>query len=119
MSWAERAWKGALLLALSATTWLLLTPSPPEVGGGLPYVDKLEHLALFAALALLAARAYADRPRWGVFAALVFYGACIEIAQPRTGRDFELFDLVADALGAAVVFLLQQRSSSASASARP
>lgn len=107
--WADRAWKGAFLVALLAATWLLLSRAAPPIGPSIPYVDKLQHAALFAALALLAARAYADRPRWGIAGALIFYGVCIEIAQPRIGRDFELLDIVADALGTLALFLVPKR----------
>lgn len=104
--WAGRAWKGALLVALLALTWILLTPAPPETpGAALPLFDKLQHAIAFALLALLAAKAYPDKPRWGVAAALVFYGLSIEIAQPRSGREFEILDVVADALGSLAVYL--------------
>ena len=108
--WKERAWKLAFYAALLAATWGLLTPSPPAIGEGIPFVDKLQHVVLFAALALLGTRAYADRPRWGIVAALVFYGACIEIAQLRSGRSFELLDILADAVGALAVYLAPRRS---------
>lgn len=106
--WSERAWKLALFAALLAVTWLFLTPSPPEPPGpDLALMDKLQHALLFAGLALLAVRAYPDRPRWGIAAALVVYGVCIEIAQPRTGRAFDLLDILADAVGTSVLLLLR------------
>lgn len=103
-------WKGALFAALLAATWLFLTPAPPAPPPAVPYLDKLAHLGVFAALALLAARAYPTHPRAGVFAALLLYGLAIEVAQPRTGRAFELLDLAADALGAAAVWLAPRRA---------
>lgn len=109
-SWREAAWKGLLFVALLAATWVLLTPAPPAVGSGVAHVDKLQHALLFAALGLLAARAYATHPRAGVYAALVLYGLAIEIAQPRTGRAFDLLDAVADAVGALAVWLVPRRS---------
>lgn len=105
--WRERAWLVGFYAMLLAVTGVLLAPLPPagaEVED-IPGVDKLTHAVLFAGLALVAGRAYRDRPRWGIFAALVFYGGCIEIAQGRTGRTPELLDLLADAVGAAAVFL--------------
>lgn len=108
MSWRMRAWRGAFFAVLLAATWLLLRPS---AGGPDPFPgwDKLAHALLFAGLALLAARAYRGHPRWGVFAALAVYGACVEIAQLRVGRSGEVLDLAADAVGAAAVFLLPAR----------
>ncbi|HET6404520.1 MAG TPA: VanZ family protein [Candidatus Thermoplasmatota archaeon] len=103
--WRDRLWKLALFALLLAATVVLLAPDAPAVGPSFPFVDKLQHLVLFAGLALVASRAYADKPRWGIAVALVFYGACIELAQARVGRHFELLDLAADALGALAVYL--------------
>lgn len=108
MRWRARAWKIAFFVALLAVTWLLLTPRPPgpDLFEG---ADKLVHLALFAGLGVLALRAYADRPRWGIFVALVVYGGCIEVAQLRTGRAAEWLDLAADVVGASIVWLAPRR----------
>lgn len=117
-AWRTRAWKVAFFAALLALTWALLTPEPPGPDAApFPHADKLQHAIAFALVGLLAARAYEDRPRWGVFAALVFYGACIEVAQREVGRTFDLLDLAADGLGALAVHAVrrpprvQQRSS--------
>ena len=117
-AWIGRAWQAAFFVALLGATWALLAPEPPAVGERVPFLDKLLHVLLFAVLALMAAKAYPDKPRWGIAAALVFYGVCVEIAQPRTGRAFEILDILADALGAAAVFLVQQRSSPPAPSAK-
>lgn len=117
--WRERAWKLVFFAALLSATALFLRPVAPAVGPGIPFVDKLQHAAIFAVLALLGGRAYGDRPRWGVVAALVVYGACIEVAQARVGRSFEILDILADGAGALAAFLLpreRQRSSWAPAS---
>lgn len=107
--WRERAWKLSFFGALLAATWVFLTPIAPSVGPAFRFADKLQHLVLFAILALFGSRAYVDRPRWGLVAALVFYGACIEIAQLRSGRSFEVLDIVADAIGSLAVFLAPRR----------
>ena len=104
-----RLWKPVFFVALLAATWGMLTPRPP-VPVGPAGVDKLEHTALFAALALLAGLAYREKPRWAIVAALVIYGACIEIAQTRTGRSGEILDLVADAAGSLAVYALPHRA---------
>ena len=115
--WTQRAWKGALFVGLLGATWIFLAPDVPTAAGGIPFMDKLAHVGIFATLALVGARAYAEKPRWGIAAALLFYGVCIEIAQPRTGRAFDLLDIAADAVGCAAIFLVrEQRSSWASAS---
>lgn len=103
--WRERIWKLLFFAALLGVTWLFLTPSPPKPGADLPLADKLYHVVLFAGLALLAGRAYTDKPRWGIFAALVVYGLCIELGQWRTGRSPEALDVLADAVGALAVHL--------------
>lgn len=114
-------WKAIAAAALLGATVALLDPRGGIVGPSFPFADKLQHVALFAALALLAAFAWRDKPRWGIFAALVLYGAAIEVAQAHTGRSGEALDLLADALGASVVFALSRHDSSGAGSspARP
>lgn len=105
-----RLWKVAFSGTFLVATWVLLMPDAPGAPGlGAPGVDKLYHAALFALLAALASFAYADKPRWAIFASLVFYGVCIEIAQSRTGRSAEGLDIVADILGALVAFAFPKR----------
>ena len=106
----QLAWRGALVVALLAVTWLLLAPSPAAVGPAVPYADKLQHVVLFAGLGLLAARAYDRHPRWALACAVVLYGACIELAQLGTTRSFELLDIAADGVGALAVFLVPRRA---------
>lgn len=100
-------WRLAFAAALVATTWLMLTPSPPSTSGeALPGYDKLAHAAIFASLALLASRAFASRAGAQTFVALVGYATLIEIVQPLAGRAAEALDVVAGAVGAAVTFFL-------------
>jgi len=91
---------------------LLLVPTPPAGGVsalfGVPHVDKLVHLLLFLALGWIWRRALARRgrplPDLALFAALVGYGALLELAQAASGlRTAEWADLAADALGAGLV----------------
>lgn len=105
-------WKALAAIAFLGATAALLDPRGGALGPSFPFADKAQHVALFAALALLAAFAYRDKPRWGIFAALVLYGAAVELAQARVGRHPELLDLAADALGAAAVWLLPRRAHS-------
>ena len=95
-------WSGRLLFAatLLIVTDLALQPGydmPASVLGS----DKLEHIAAFATLALLARIAWPRIPRWATAPVLMIYGAGIEIAQamPAIGRTASFGDLAADAVG--------------------
>lgn len=94
-------------LALIAITLLALSPRPPAVAD-LGW-DKLNHLAAFALLGLLARLAWpAQRlARW--LLGLLVYGGLLEIAQGLTpNRQAEWADLLADALGLLVALALAQ-----------
>lgn len=97
LSWA--------LTALLAVTILGLTLSPPVTlplqGLGLLQVDKLYHIAAFAALVLPAALLDPRGLRWVLPAGLVL-GLLIEIIQPNVGREASAFDFLADAIGLAL-----------------
>jgi VanZ family protein len=85
-------------LALIAITLLALSPRPPAVAD-LGW-DKLNHLAAFALLGLLARLAWPAQSlvRW--LLSLLVYGGLLEIAQGLTpNRQAEWGDLLADALG--------------------
>ena len=92
------AW-AALVFALSAQ------PSPP--GPGMWPLDKVAHFVAFGVLAALLARALAGaglRSTRAIAAAIALtalYGASDELHQRYVpGRDADVFDLAADALGA-------------------
>lgn len=94
-------------LALTAITLLALSPRPPAVAD-LGW-DKLNHLAAFALLGLLARLAWPTQSlaRW-LFSLLV-YGGLLEIAQGLTAnRQAEWADLLADALGLLLALGLAQ-----------
>ncbi len=68
---------------------------------GVPVTDKSHHFVAFAALALPLSF---SRPRlapWVVVAAAV-YGGAIELIQPLIGPSGEVFDFMADAMGALI-----------------
>lgn len=77
----------------------------PNVGStGIAQLDKLLHFSAFAALAVSSALAVSTGRRNSVIiaAALLLYGALIEILQLRVpGRDASALDLLADAAGIA------------------
>lgn len=96
----RRLWRTLLAGLLTVVTWLALEPAPPEVAD-LGW-DKLNHLCAFAALAVVAAAAFA--PRWrAVAAGLLAYGVAIELLQALTPtRSAEVADVLADAVGLAL-----------------
>jgi hypothetical protein len=101
LSWA--------LTMLLAVTILGLTLSPPVTlplqGLGLLQIDKLYHIAAFAALILPAALLDPRGLRWVLPAGLAL-GLAIEIIQPNVGREASAFDFLADAIGLALGFAL-------------
>lgn len=90
----------ALLITITA---LALMPAPPRLPGALGW-DKLNHVAGFLALALLARWAW-PQARWtALWVGLMGYGVALEFAQSFTpNRLAEGADLVADALGIGLV----------------
>ena len=91
-------------LAVTATvtlgltiSWLTLTPQDLPKVDTLP-VDKLAHVAAFAALILPSAIL---RPRflWWIFPLAALLGFSIELVQPYVGRSQEWMDVVADCVG--------------------
>jgi len=87
----------------AAIVWLSLTPSPPDLGLGLESADKLQHIAAYMLLMTLFAWLYrSSASRLGYAALWIALGVGLEFAQAATGyRDFELADMVADAIGVA------------------
>ena len=99
----EPLWLAVGLAGVAAVGYVSLVPLPPG-GPDVPQLDKIEHVAAYGALGLWFA---ALRPGWrwrgGWGAALVAYGALIEVAQGMTGyRTAEIADLAADAAGVGV-----------------
>ena len=95
-------------LALTATAilsfviaYLTLSPSPPHVGLEELLSDKAYHVIAFAALIFPSALLYARSLIWVIPAALMFGGA-IELIQPYVGREAEVADFLADAVGLSV-----------------
>jgi VanZ family protein len=65
----------------------------------LPISDKLEHAALYALLAVLPAIHERRGLVIAAAAGAIALGVGLEFAQPQTGRDFEIADMIADAAG--------------------
>ena len=102
----HRPWPALFLLALGAVTVLALVPVPPasiDLGW-----DKLNHVAAFATLSVLARAAWrAPRRDAGVALWLLAWGVWIELAQGLIpARHASGVDLFADALGIIVGLVL-------------
>jgi len=102
-------WRGLTLLMTLAVLYLALSPSPPrQMDTGW---DKSNHALAFASLMVAGFFGYASsRARLvGLWLALLALGAGIEIAQTYVpNRSGEWQDLLADALGLALGWLLAQ-----------
>lgn len=98
---ARPAWA---LLFVVLLAWVLVAALSPEPRGPGLGLDKANHVAAFAALALsglLAAGARARQAAW-LATGLLMLGIAIEIAQAQIpGRSPELLDVLADAAGIA------------------
>jgi len=97
-----------LVIALAAITLLSLSPSAPSAPGG---NDKLAHLLAYAAIAfllVLSARRSPNRVTRLLFSltATTLYGVAIEFVQQFTGREFDVMDMAANAIGALIGTLL-------------
>jgi VanZ family protein len=71
-------------------------PHPPDVGAN----DKLSHFTTYGAVMFWFAFLYRRTPTRALYAAgFIAMGIAIEFIQPYTGRNFEVADMLADALG--------------------
>jgi VanZ family protein len=94
-------WAAVLFTFIMATL-----PKPPQLPGSPS--DKVQHIAAFLTLSVLAAQAYPRIPMWRIAMALSCFGAAIEIVQaiPIIHRDSEFLDWVADTVACVAVFTL-------------
>lgn len=100
-------WLTAIYIALLTTFCLvrLSVPSPDVPGIGF---DKVVHFCFFAGLnTLLIATIIAHKTKAttkqiiATTIAAILYGIAIELIQQQVGRDFDLYDIVANSIGAA------------------
>ena len=92
-------------LTLVFTMVMALLPQPPAV---LEVNDKLQHMAAFAALTLLAAVSF-PKPRYRrIFVAMAALGAAIEVMQmiPSLQRDAQVSDWLVDCAAIIAALLL-------------
>ncbi len=96
---SDRDWRRAALACLVVQLVVLYWPRPPDVGGGLPGLDLVVHLAVFAVVAGCARRG--GLPVLPVAVALVAHAAVSEVLQESLvpGRTGDWRDALADVLG--------------------
>ena len=101
--------RGVFALVVLVSLAVLFAPSS-DVPSAAPGVDKVVHLSLFLALALSARWAGVGRQVAAV--SLLAYAAVSEVLQGTDliGRDAEVLDWVADAVGVLLGLLLWQVS---------
>jgi VanZ family protein len=93
---------------------LVLTsiPAPAQAPGGIPHLDKIVHLMLYAALGWFTGRALRTRRPLALalaFAAIGVFGAFDEWHQELFNRTPDFVDWVADMIGASLGLLAASR----------
>lgn len=68
--------------------------------------DKAAHFVAFGVILLCLGLLFSRLPRIALVIGAVFIGGAVEIIQGLTGRDASWGDLLADAIGALLVFLI-------------
>ena len=100
------SWKAFAIVWSSLITILFFLPGsalPKENWLGDIYFDKWVHFGFFAVLLFSWAAAFEVRSKWmWLLLAAIVYGAAVEFIQRDwvPNRDFDLYDLLADTLGA-------------------
>lgn len=94
--------RGLLVLAFLICAIGMVGPFQGVEHALIPW-DKAAHFMAFYGLTLLLFTAFPKRRRLDLALLAIFAGAAIEVTQILTGRDGELGDLCADALGALAV----------------
>jgi VanZ family protein len=78
---------------------------------GLPYFDKIGHCGMYAAWAFLIFNAFAGNPGWSLWKAFLctlVLGTCVGVGfeflqkMMALGRQFEIWDMVANSCGAII-----------------
>lgn len=103
-----RFWRILAIVVAAAIVVLSLIPKPPEIPVGIHFADKIAHFMAYVVLSFLVFASISQGRPVGpalptvliVAALCVFFGGLIEILQMFTGRQPELWDLTADAIGA-------------------
>lgn len=93
-------WMPLLFWLLIVITSMLMLIELPEKKDGLPYVDKVQHAAIFAALTYSGLLAYSQK-KWHVLLGLAVLGATYEVTQAAftVSRKASIYDWLADVVG--------------------
>lgn len=104
----------AFPLALAFITFMALSPSPPLTPLD-RFGDKVQHMAAFGSLSILARLAYPATSPWRVLERLAFFGALIEVFQgiPALHRSCDWRDLLADVVALAIALTLYEMARTA------
>ena len=103
---SRRHFSTLFFASLAIITWLALTPDGPRIPG-VEVNDKLQHVAAFVWLTLLAHCSFPGTRLRYMAALLLGYGALIEVAQyfiPM--RSASLSDIIADLAGIGIGAML-------------
>ncbi len=99
-----RWWRILTAVVAGSILILSLLPEPPEIPGNVRFADKIAHFAAYAVLAFLLFTSLfkAKKLRTVMLVTLLclLYGGLIEFLQTFTHRQPEIWDLIADAIGA-------------------
>jgi VanZ family protein len=88
-------WPGLALII-----WGELTPHPPDLGALFGW-DKLEHFTAYFGLASMATMVIGLKPRLPpTILDVILLGGLLELLQGFTGRDPDIWDFVANSIGA-------------------
>ena len=102
----RRLSRGLFFAACVLALVMAALPKPP----GVPFEpsDKIQHIAAFAVLALLARIAFWEARALSIFVSLSLFGALIECVQlvPALGRDADIVDWLADNVAVLAVLLI-------------
>lgn len=98
-------WPGLLVFVAAVVFTLYAALTPGDNTGLIPW-DKAKHFIVFYGLTFLATMALPRSRPWKIAAVLLGFGIGIEVLQglPIVGRDADLFDIIADALGIGFFF---------------
>ena len=94
----------ALIVCLGLVTWQSLLPANGLQG--VPHMDKVVHFLIYGLLCLLAIGSRLSSRYMWAFLGVIAFGLLIEILQGTMGwgRTASIWDMLANTLGAAIMF---------------
>jgi hypothetical protein len=113
---SRNRWLALLWSAIIFFLMIMPKGSIPSQGlFGIPHLDKIVHMILFGGFVFIWHQNFPKNPLWRsivfYFVLATAYGILMEWVQIRfTDRDFEVWDIVADSLGAGIAAVLIARA---------